>query len=313
MNRFKEYGIKSNTAKWRLASAYALAGQIQTAKSITSTITYDIKPYRDDYFTYGTVIRDQSIILESMSNLNEKTKQIKLLKKIAKRLGSDRWMSTQETAYALCAFAKVTRGSKENIAKYSLTSNGSSTSHSFHKVLDQQSLGKLKEENNWNIENTGKNVLFVRMMNTGTPPSTTLKDDQNMLNMTVRYVDGDGNTVEEDKLQFGRDYKIKITVKNTDNTSKLNNLALSTFFPSGCEIQNTRMVGGPDVNQSDYEDIKDDKIYTYFSLNPMQSKDFVYTFTTSFKGSYVHPGVYCEAMYDASIYALRAGKIIKVE
>ncbi|PCJ67681.1 MAG: hypothetical protein COA58_00665 [Bacteroidetes bacterium] len=313
MNRFKEYGIQSNTAKWRLASAYALAGQTQVAKSMTSAITYEIKSYRDDYYTYGSAFRDESIILESMQLLHEDTKQIKLLKKIAKKLGSDGWLSTQETAYALCAFAKVVEGSKGKTAKYTLTSNGSSTSSTFTDVLEQKDFGKLKTSNKWRIKNTGEQVLFVRMINTGTPPSTSLKDKQNNLEMKVRYSDGDGKTVSIDDLKFGQDYKVSISVKNMDNTSKISNLALSTFFPAGCEIQNERMTGGSSKNPAEYEDIKDDKVYAYFSLKPLETKDFSYTFTTSFKGSYIHPGMHCEAMYDADTYALKAGKKIAIE
>jgi uncharacterized protein YfaS (alpha-2-macroglobulin family) len=313
MNRLKEYGIESNTAKWRLASAYALAGQTQVAKSMTESIVYEVKAYRDDYYTYGSAFRDESIILESMQLLNEDTKQVKLMKKIAKKLGSSQWLSTQETSYALCAFAKVVKDSRGKIAKYSLTANGATSTSSFDDVLEQKDFGTLKDKNTWGIKNTGSQVLFVRMINTGTPPSTELKDDANMLDLKVKYSDGDGKTVSVDDLKFGQDYKISISVKNLDNSSKVNNLALSTFFPAGCEIQNERMTGNSSGNKADYEDIKDDKIYAYFSLRPLQTKEFSYTFTTSFKGKYIHPGVHCEAMYDASIYALIAGKVIDIE
>ncbi|MGB1039037.1 MAG: hypothetical protein ACPGYY_10355, partial [Bacteroidia bacterium] len=73
------------------------------------------------------------------------------------------------------------------------------------------------------------------------------------------------------------------------------------------------MVGSAQSNPSTYEDIKDDKIYAYFNLNPSQRKEFSYTFTSSFQGSFVHPGVHCEAMYDASIMALEAGKAIQID
>ncbi|MDA8886753.1 MG2 domain-containing protein [Bacteroidia bacterium] len=313
MNRLKEYGIESNTAKWRLASAYAISGQKHIAQATIASVSYDVPEYRDHYYTYGSAMRDQSIILESMYFIENDNRVPALLKEVAKRLGSKDWLSTQETAYGLCAFAKVTKDSRDKTAKYTLTKSSNTKSHTFSDVLSQQEFGSLHKQNSWSIKNTGEQLLYVRLINTGTPSSTTLQDKQNQLSMTVSYQNSDGKTVSVDDLKFGQDYKIRVNVKNTNNAEKVNNLALSTFFPAGCEIQNERMTGGNSKNPANYEDIKDDKVYAYFDLMPNQNKEFTYTFTTSFKGKYIHPGVHCEAMYDASIYALKAGKVIEVK
>ncbi len=65
-------------------------------------------------------------------------------------------------------------------------------------------------------------------------------------------------------------------------------------------------------NASDYEDIKDNKIFTYFGLSPLQTKTYTYKFTTSFKGEYLHPGFRCEAMYAAAKYAQIKGKTMGI-
>jgi uncharacterized protein YfaS (alpha-2-macroglobulin family) len=179
--------------------------------------------------------------------------------------------------------------------------------------LEQKSYGKLAKSNDWKVENTGEQVLFVRLINTGTPSSTSLEDKASKLSMTVNYYDGTNKKVEGDEFQFGKDYTVYITIKNPSNISKISNLALTTFFPAGCEIQNGRMTGNSSTNPATYEDIRDDKIYTYFDLGNEESKEFSYTFTTSFRGKYLHPGVHCEAMYDASIQALKAGRMIEIK
>lgn len=313
MNRLKESELRSNTAKWRLASAYALAGKINIAKSMTASVSYTVSNYRDDYYTYGSEYRDKAIILECMQLVGNQDKLPTLMKEVAERLGSNQWMSTQETAYGLCAFGKVVKSYKGKTARYTITKGGSSTSRTFTEILEQNSYGNLAKNNEWKVENTGEQVLFVRLINTGTPSSTTLEDKASKLSMTVNYYDGSNKKVEGDEFQFGKDYTVYITVKNPSNISKINNLALTTFFPAGCEIQNSRMTGNSSTNPATYEDIRDDKIYTYFDLGNEESKEFSYTFTTSFKGKYLHPGVHCEAMYDASIQALKAGKMIEIK
>ena len=134
------------------------------------------------------------------------------------------------------------------------------------------------------------------------------------MKLTVNYADLDGKSVDIKELTFGKDYKVNINVKSLIPSDKIDNISLSTYFPSGCEIINERMDGSASSNTSaDYEDIRDDVIHTYFSLRPVQSMNFSYTFTSSFKGKYLHPGIYTEAMYDASINARKGGIMIAIE
>ncbi|MFT5055900.1 MAG: hypothetical protein ACI80H_000607 [Pseudoalteromonas distincta] len=314
MNRMKEYGITSNTAKWRLASAYAIAGQKHVAQSIVASVSYDVADYRDHYYTYGSSFRDQSIILECMHLIGESDRQITLMKKLAKRLGSESWMSTQETAYGLIAFAKIIENTTGKMASYTIRVNGKTKSATFDGALSQQDYGTVKSSNQCSVKNIGGQTLFVRVINKGTPPSTTLKDEENKLKLTVNYTDLDGKSVDIKELTFGKDYKVNINVKSLIPSDKIDNISLSTYFPSGCEIINERMDGSASSNTSaDYEDIRDDVIHTYFSLRPLQSMNFSYTFTSSFKGKYLHPGIYTEAMYDASINARKGGIMIAIE
>ena len=56
-----------------------------------------------------------------------------------------------------------------------------------------------------------------------------------------------------------------------------------------------------------YQDIKDDRVYTYFDLRPNERKTFRVLLTASYAGEYYLPGVSCEAMYDNGIYSMKKG------
>jgi uncharacterized protein YfaS (alpha-2-macroglobulin family) len=91
---------------------------------------------------------------------------------------------------------------------------------------------------------------------------------------------------------------------------RYDNLALSQVFPSGWEINNLRLTGDEATGQTqlfDYQDIRDDRVFTYFGLSPGERKTFNLIITATYGGKFYLPAVSCEAMYDRSIYARKKG------
>src|SRR5690606_29434657 len=109
-------------AKWRLAAAYAKAGQPEVAKTLVGNLSTTIAPYREMAWSYGSNERDEAMILETLTLLNMKEKALPVLKGIAKSLSSDYWMSTQTTAYCLVAVSKFASagGGTSGEMKYSV-------------------------------------------------------------------------------------------------------------------------------------------------------------------------------------------------
>jgi uncharacterized protein YfaS (alpha-2-macroglobulin family) len=93
-------------------------------------------------------------------------------------------------------------------------------------------------------------------------------------------------------------------------------MALSQVFPSGWEILNTRMYnseGAFQSSRSDYMDIRDDRVYQYFSINSKETLTYYVQLNAAYLGKYYLPGVYCEAMYDNTISAGSSGRMVLVE
>jgi uncharacterized protein YfaS (alpha-2-macroglobulin family) len=90
---------------------------------------------------------------------------------------------------------------------------------------------------------------------------------------------------------------------------------LSQIFPSGWEINNLRLTDDENTvktDRGDYQDIRDDRVYTYFGLAPGVSRTFKTILTAGYAGKYYLPAVSCQAMYDDSIYARKKGQIVEV-
>ena len=62
----------------------------------------------------------------------------------------------------------------------------------------------------------------------------------------------------------------------------------------------------------DYQDIRDDRVYTYFDLKRGEEKTFKIQMNASFLGRYYLPGIHVEAMYDATKNARSKGKWVDV-
>lgn len=61
-----------------------------------------------------------------------------------------------------------------------------------------------------------------------------------------------------------------------------------------------------------YQDIRDDRVYTYFNLMRGERKTFVVQLNAAYAGRYYLPGYYCEAMYDNSVSAMKKGQWIEI-
>jgi uncharacterized protein YfaS (alpha-2-macroglobulin family) len=59
-----------------------------------------------------------------------------------------------------------------------------------------------------------------------------------------------------------------------------------------------------------FQDIRDDRVLTYFDLPAGATKEFKTDLQTSYIGDFVLPAILCEAMYDPSAYArTKAGRV----
>ena len=67
----KEKTSLSNEGKWRLSAAYALIGQMEVAKKMIYNTSSNAKAYQDYYYTYGSIERDEAMILETMTLLKD--------------------------------------------------------------------------------------------------------------------------------------------------------------------------------------------------------------------------------------------------
>ncbi|MGB1041149.1 MAG: hypothetical protein ACPGVD_09770 [Flavobacteriales bacterium] len=317
MNRMKEISNLSVNAKWRLAGAYQLKGQNSVAKNMIFNAPTEIEAYRELSYSYGSSVRDEAMILEVLSLMKEKTKAAFMAKKVANQLGENTWMSTQTTAYSLIAMSKFLEGkSTSNLMKFSYKLNGKGESvNSDIPVYVAKNSPKSSKDGKASLTNTGSGILYVRLITKGIPVESNDLEKDNNLKMNVTYLDMNGSSIDPTKIKQGTDFKMKVTVFNPGIKGDLKEMALSQIFPSGWEIHNARMSNSSSNNGDsyyDYQDVRDDRVYTYFSLRNGKSKTFTVNLNATYDGKFYLPSILCEAMYDNSVSSVKPGKWVEV-
>ncbi|MFZ6052530.1 alpha-2-macroglobulin family protein [Halocola ammonii] len=320
MNRLRERSSLSVAASWRLAAAYQLAGQSQVASRLVDNLTKNVEPYNELSETFGSNWRDQAMIAETLILMDRMDDASEIVKELAENLSDDRWYSTQTTAYSLLAISRFAKDGIKGQVKYSYSINsGGETNKVSQMPLSQTEISVSdlsKNGNQLSVTNSSENLLFVRLISEGQPIAGQEKAKEENLFMEVKYFTLDGDEIDVSNLTQGTDFMAKVTVRHPNQRRYYREMALTQIFPSGWEIINTRMdEAAGDVYESDhydYQDVRDDRVYTYFNLRRGRSKTFTILLNATYLGRYYLPAVDCAAMYDNTIYSRTSGKWVTI-
>ena len=320
MNRLKEQRNLTEASKWMLASAYILAGQRETAEQLINGLSLSIKEYCEYGYTYGSHLRDEGIMLETLSLLGQTNRAVDMMRRIAGRLSSDYWYSTQSTAYSLIAVSKFcSKTGTDKTLEFSYnTGNGQwQTVNTSGKVSQIKIPVTSLNASQVGIKNTSANqTIFTRIILHGQPEEGDMTDNYKNIGMAVRYLDMKGIELDPSLLEQGTEFMAEVTVSHPGTlTQNYEQMALSQVFPAGWEIHNTRMEGQAlpkFASEPTYLDIRDDRVNTFFDLERNKFKTFYVLLNASYVGTYYLPSVTCEAMYNGNVYGRKGGSMVKV-
>lgn len=315
MNRLRTYPSLNRAAKWRLAAAYALAGKPEAGRQLTQNLGTQVDNYRELSYTYGSALRDQAMILEALVLLEDQSVANSIAKTIAEDLSKARWLSTQETSFALLAMAKYAGQAKlGQQLTFSYTVDGQKVNAGSDKPIMQIQLPATARS--VSLSNTSGGVLFARLLLRGQPAAGQENSSANQLEIAVAYKQTNGQSLDPTTLPQGTDFIAEVTVKQPGKQPRpYEELALSQIFPSGWEIVNTRMDNFTAFNAGsayEYLDIRDDRVNTFFNLDSGNTKTYRVQLNAAYQGKFYLPATSCEAMYDQGINARVAGRWVEV-
>ncbi len=319
MNQLREQASLSAAARWRLAAAYALSGKDNIANDLVDGLDLEVPEYRELSYTYGSTLRDQAMLLETLVLLERDDEAGQLVQDISDQMSSQYWLSTQEMAYALLAVAKFVGDSEVSSTfriNYAVNGTNQQDAGSQRPFLQLDITNQLQNGGNRiAVTNPGSNRLFARLIMEGQPLPGEETGQTNDLQMQVNFLNLDGTPLDPASIPQGRDFQAEVRVTHPGQRPvSYDELALDQVFPSGWEIINTRLdeLSGASQSAYEYQDIRDDRVNTFFDLSRGRSHTYRVRLNAAYQGRFYLPGTSCTAMYDNSISAYQAGRWVNV-
>jgi uncharacterized protein YfaS (alpha-2-macroglobulin family) len=319
MNRLKETKNLSQQASWRLAAAYAMAGKENVAGELIFNQKTEVVPYSLNNAWYGSSSMDEALILETLIWLGREKDAFLLAQKISRELSKENTFTTQTTAHALAAMARLAEKTSGTL-QFDWSLNGTEQAPvKTGKAVFLQDLPLRPASGKVTVRNAGDGVLYVNLASKAKPFRDSLPAMANHIRLDVSYMLPDGSMADVSHLRQGQDVVAEIKVSNISGYCDYTNLALTQIIPSGWEIYNERMEQPEETGRDSrytaytYRDIRDDRVLTYFDLPRNGSRTFKVRLMASYAGSFVLPAIHCEAMYDASVQARTVAGRVTVE
>ena len=314
MNRMKEQPGLSIQAKWRLAAAYALTGKMKPAEELVYNAETTVIPYSSMNQIYGSSDRDEAMILETLLLMNRERDALQQAKVVSKNLSQEDWFSTQSTAFALMAMGRLAEKLSGTLDFVWSWNDKQQPAVKSAKAVFEKEIATTPKSGTVSVKNQGKGALSVDLITRTQLLNDTLPAISDNLRMDIRYANLNGTPLSVNDIIQGTDFMAITSISNISGTSDYTNLALTHIIPSGWEIYNERMVApetenaaadgsGQSVSKYSYQDIRDDRVLTYFNLRRGETKVFTVRLQATYAGNFILPAVQCEAMYDVNVQA----------
>lgn len=311
MNRLREVSISPEASRL-LAATYTIAGQKRIGEELFKKMSFDDSE-KEYAYTYGSKTRSQAMALETALLLSKQQEAIDLATEISQKLSSSEWLSTQTTAYSLYAMSQyIAKNKSGKNAKITYAIGKSKGNLETQTGYASQEISLEQGTHSIRLQNPSDVTLYTRVVSSGILPIGKEFSQENGIAIRNKYTDSKGNTISLQNIKQGTSLTHIIEVTNLTQ-SKVENIALTQFVPSGWEIINTRFTDyESDSKNIDYSDIRDDRTLLYFSLKAGQTKTFRIQLNASYVGKYYLPGTHAEAMYDLRYNTRTQGEWIEV-
>jgi uncharacterized protein YfaS (alpha-2-macroglobulin family) len=330
MNRLKEKLASGNStassyrvARWLLAAAYAQAGVQDAALELLGMRENIAHEYDWSGYTYGSKLRDGAILAMTYSRTRQQEKAWETAQSVADQLSKQRWHSTHSLAWSLMAlgdyFDADANGDSHPLS-WKINDGAEQRTQLLSPIYKQVLDNAAGEPVELVVNNDGDKPFYVLLGNKGIPENTREVARSQGVTITLDFTSMQGEAIDVGNIKQGEDFVARVTVAASDSDSRLENLALSMITPSGWEISNDRMKGLGLSNQLEYQDIRDDRVLSYFTLGNYywwhrenkRKLAVEVTMNASYAGRFYLPSWHVESMYDDKIAANTLGQWVNV-
>lgn len=295
-----------------LALSYAADGKKDIARSMIRQLpsegTENPNPFALSYPSTDRTLALRALLSSALSDAES---AFPIVADLASRLNDPKhFMSTQSTSWALFAVASYVKSNpSDGKLDVALSAAGDRYALKSDKTVARASVKTGATDRNMVLDlvNNSSSRAFITLSSVARGERGDVVKRESGISIRTEYRLPDGTSVDPASLPAGTDFVCKCYVTNR-SLRDYTNIALSQLFPCGWEIRPETV-----EERGLYQDFRDDRVYSYFSLPRESTYRVTIRLTASYKGSYYHPATSVEAMYDNSVSAVLPGFDVRVE
>lgn len=316
MNYYKaNTSLLALDSRYLLAAAYATAGDKKSFSSMLPANFSGEESVPQSGGSYYSDVRDEAIALNALLEVDPGNAQVgTMVKHVADKLKTRRWLSTQERAFAFLALGKHARAANKSDATGEIKVNGKVVA----KVSDAGWSGDMKALGGSNVElvTKGNGRLYYFWQAEGISASGAYKEEDSYLKVRKQFYDRNGKMISGNSFKQNDLVIVGITLERSFNTA-IENVVITDLLPAGFEIENPRTKEIPgmdwikDAGTPAAIDVRDDRIH--FFVNADNNKQtYYYAVRAVSPGNYKMGPVSADAMYNGEYHSYHGAGMVKI-
>lgn len=295
---FSRIELLTGDSKYLLAGAFALAGQMNSYNQLMPTSFEPEMATRETGGSFDSPIRANALKLNILVDAAPESEQISA---ISKYLSDNIKLaySTQDKAWAFMGLGKAAKRSANSVMKVKISADGLKEEYN-NSPLSLDFLPDKKGE--ITLSASGEGEVYYYIAYEGIPLKARTEPVNSRMKVTRKLFDYEtGAPIENDIFRQGQLLRCEITLQGEGIPAE--NIVITDMIPSGFEIENSRLTDNSRVSDKgsmnvENEDIRDDRLILFASLNSRIASKYKYLLRVVNKGSFIYPQISAEAMYD---------------
>lgn len=310
MNHYKPLSEQlTDDSQYLLACAYLLTGDEASYRQLVPAGMSRNQSQQAFSGSFYSHTRDLAIILSTLLDVDSDNPQIPVFSRaLSQQLKQQRWLSTQESSFALCALGKLSGQARRSTVQARVTIDGSEADRFDGKDLIIRSDLNNKQVT---IDATEKGILYYSYEVEGISASGRFTEEDNYLEARRAFFTRTGTPVTNLAFEQNNLVVVRVSIRST-LLDIVENVAITDILPACFEIENPRLQAERELswikNRSypDYLDIRDDRL-SIFTTATKEWKHFYYLVRVVSKGEYRMGPVGADAMYNGEYHSYSGG------
>lgn len=300
-------------SRYLLAAAYLQTGDRAAYEAILPERFAGERSLPATGGSFHSFIRDQGITLNTLLESDPSNPQIApLARQLSEQLARARYLSTQESAFALLALGKFLRAEAGNTATAQVQAGGRTLGTFSGKdlvITDGIAGGPVT------IQASGSGNVYYFWESQGLGLDGAVEETDQVLSVRRTLLNRAGGAITGRQFRQNDLVVVKISLRTLDGSS-VDNVAVTDLLPAGFEIENPRIGDVPelqwiaDASVPDHMDIRDDRINLFTSATG-EVRHFYYVVRAVSKGRFRQGPVSADAMYNGAYHSYHgAGTVV---